>query len=162
MTPAARRMASLAGSSCCYAEADRLLAELADVDFGGEGASQATRRRRRRGVERTTHSVGADVESRREAALSGALSVAAPSGGDVPARKPLKEGRILCVALDGTGLPARPTETVGRTGRNGGRAGTREAKVGAPSRTARETGGPWTGRCFAAVEANASGRPRDR
>lgn len=121
MTPAARRMASLAGSSVCYAEADRLLAELADVNFGPKR------------IERTTCAVGGDVESRREAALSGALSVAAPGpgGGGAPARKPLKEGEILCVALDGTGVPARPSETAGRAGRNGARAGTREAKVGA-------------------------------
>ena len=69
MAPAARRMASLAGSSVCYAEADRLLAELADVNFGPKA------RRRRRGIERTTCAVGGDVESRREAALSGALPV---------------------------------------------------------------------------------------
>ena len=72
------------------------------------------------------------MESRRQAALRGALSVAAPDGGGgVPPRKPLKEGGILCVALDGTGVPARPSETAGRAGRDGGRAGTREAKVGA-------------------------------
>lgn len=46
MTPSARRMASLAGSSCCYEEADKLLEELADVNFG----------------ERTTRSVGDDAE----------------------------------------------------------------------------------------------------
>ena len=34
MTPTARRMASLAGSSCCYAEANRLLVELAEVNYG--------------------------------------------------------------------------------------------------------------------------------
>ena len=118
MTPSARRMASVAGSSCCYAEADRLLEELAGVNFGAKR------------IERTTRSVGADVESRRAAALSGALSVTS-GGGEVPARKPLKDGQILCVALDGTGVPARPSETAGRTGKDGGRAGTREAKVGA-------------------------------
>lgn len=32
ITPTARRLASLAGSSCCYAEADRLLVELAGVN----------------------------------------------------------------------------------------------------------------------------------
>ena len=53
MTPAARRMASLAGSSCCYAEADRPLAELADVNYGAKR------------VERATRAVGEDVESRR-------------------------------------------------------------------------------------------------
>ena len=109
MTPTARRMASLAGSSCCYAEADRLLVELAEVNYGAKR------------IERTTRSVGDDVESRREAALSGALSVVSPGGGgDVPARKPLKKGEILCVALDGTGVPARPSETAGRAGRDGG------------------------------------------
>ena len=126
MTPAARRMASLAGSSCCYEEADKLLAELADVNFGAKA------RRKRRGIERTTRLVGDDVESRRQAALSAALSVTSGAGGGgVPPRKPLKEGEILCVALDGTGVPARPSETAGRTGKDGGRAGTREAKVGA-------------------------------
>ncbi len=117
MTPAARRMASLAGSSCCYAEADRLLVELAGLNFGAKR------------IERTTRAVGADAEARREAALSGALSVAS-GGGKVPTRKPLKEGEILCLAVDGTGVPARPSETAGRSGKDGA-ARTREAKVGA-------------------------------
>ena len=69
MTPTARRMASLAGSSCCYAEANRLLVELAEVNYGAKR------------IERTTRSVGDDAESRREAALSGALSVVSPRGG---------------------------------------------------------------------------------
>ena len=126
-TPAARRMASLAGSSCCHGEADRLLAELAEVNFGAKA------RRGRRGVERTTRLVGDDAESRRKASLSGALSAASGAGGGgAPARRPLKDGGILCVALDGTGVPARPSETAGRAGKDGGRAGTREAKVGAP------------------------------
>ena len=99
MTPAARRMASLAGSSCCYAEADRLLVELAEVNYGAKA------RRKRRGIGRTTRSMGDDMDSRREAALSGALSVVA-GGGDEPARNPLKEGEVLCIALDGTGVPA--------------------------------------------------------
>ena len=43
----------------------------------------------------------------------------------------MKKGEVLCVALDGTGVPARPSETDGRVGKDGGRAGTREAKVGA-------------------------------
>ena len=80
MTPSARRMAGVAGSSCCHGEADRLPAELADVDFGAKR------------VERTTRAVGADAEARREAALSGAVSAAAVPGGAAPARKPSKEG----------------------------------------------------------------------
>ena len=34
-------------------------------------------------------------------------------------RKPLKEGQILCVGLDGTGVPALPSETAGRNGKDG-------------------------------------------
>ena len=116
MTPAARRMASLAGSSCCYAEADGLLAELAGVNYGPKR------------IERATRAVGDDLESRREAALSGSITVLGE--GAAPERKSLKEEEILCVALDGTGVPARPSETAGRAGK-AGEARTREAKVGA-------------------------------
>ena len=119
MTPTARRMASLAGSSCCFAEADRLLTELADVNYGAKR------------VERATRAVGDDVEKRRVAALSGATTVLGVEPVAAPVRKSLKEGENLCVALDGTGVPARPSETAGRAGKDGGRAGTREAKVGA-------------------------------
>ena len=119
MTPAARRMASLAGSSCCYAEADGLLAELAGVNYGAKR------------IERATRAVGDDLESRREAALSGSITVLGADGDEAaPERKPLKEEEILCVALDGTGVPARPSETAGRAGK-AGEARTREAKVGA-------------------------------
>lgn len=40
-------------------------------------------------------------------------------------------GEILCVAADGTGAPMRAREVKGRKGKNGGRARTREVKVGA-------------------------------
>ena len=120
MTPAARRMASLAGSSCCYAEADGLLAELAGVNYGPKR------------IERATRAVGDDLESRREAALSGSITVLGEGAARdaAPERKSLKEEEILCVALDGTGVPARPSETAGRAGK-AGEARTREAKVGA-------------------------------
>ena len=58
-------------------------------------------------------------------------ALSAVGGGRAPTRKMLKEGEILCCALDGTGVPALPSETAGRVGKNGGRARTREAKVGA-------------------------------
>ena len=126
MTPLARRMASEVGSLCCYAEADRLLRVVGGVNFGAKR------------VERATRAVGEDVEARRTELLSPAITVLAREGAanDAsfdrgPARKLLKEGRILCVALDGTGVPARPSETAGRRGKDGGRATTREAKVGA-------------------------------
>ena len=78
-------------------------------------------------IARATRSVGDDVEARRTAARAAATTVA---GGAAPVRKPLKKGEVLCVALDGTGVPARPSETVGRAGKDGA-ARTREAKVGA-------------------------------
>ena len=126
MTPMARRMASELGSARCYAEADRLLNVVGGVNFGAKR------------VERATRLVGEDVEARRTELLSSAISVVGrtdaandASFDEAPARKSLKEGRVLCVALDGTGVPARPSETAGRRGKGGGRAATREAKVGA-------------------------------
>ena len=59
MTPSARRMASAAGSTCCYEEADRLLVELAEVNYGAKR------------IERAMRAVGADAEARRATALSG-------------------------------------------------------------------------------------------
>ena len=130
MTPAARRMASLAGSSCCYAEADGLLAELAGVNYGPKR------------IERATRAVGDDLESRREAALSGSITVLGEGAARdaAPERKSLKEEEILCVALDGTGVPARPSETAGRAGK-AGEARTREAKVGAAGQGRAADGG---------------------
>ena len=42
----------------------------------------------------------------------------------------LEEEEVLRCALGGTGVPALPSETAGRVGKDGGRAHTREAKVG--------------------------------
>ena len=153
MTPMARRMASELGASCCYAEAARLPRVVGGVDFGAKR------------VERATRAVGEDVEARRRELLSPAISVAAgdgaanaPSFDGAPVRRPSKEGRVLCVALDGTGVPARPSETAGRRGRDGGRATTREAKVGAlwlaePDGEGGMRSVPDTVRYFAAVES---------
>lgn len=148
MTPSARRMASLAGSSCCYAEADGLLAGLAGVNYGAKR------------IERATRAVGDDLETRREKALSGSITVlGGDGGGAAPERKSLKEGEILSVALDGTGVPARPSETAGRAGKDGA-ARTREAKVGALWVTAPDGAGgrrtvDGSVRYFAAVESAA-------
>ena len=132
MTPSARRMASLAGSSCCYAEADGLLA---GVNYGAKR------------IERATRAVGDDLETRREKALSGSITVLGGDGGGAAPRKSLKEGEILSVALDGTGVPARPSETAGRAGKDGA-ARTREAKVGALWVTVPDgQGGRRTARC---------------
>ena len=81
-------------------------------------------------------------------------------------RKPLKEGEILCAALDGTGVPSRPSETEGRTGRDGARAGAREAKVGAlwvlePDGEGGHRTADGSVRYFAAVESAADGGEGD-
>ena len=125
MTPSARRLASLAGSQCSYAGADELLRELSGLNFGAKR------------VERTTRAVGDDLEAWRSEAGS------AGDGASL-AREASKPGRKLCCAVDGTGVPALPSETEGRSGKDGGRAGTREAKVGAL----------WVS------ETDAEGRPR--
>ena len=141
MTPTARRMASELGSACCHGEADRLLNVVAGVNFG-------TKR-----VERTTRLVGDDLERWRTEWLSGSITVV----GGAPVRRPLREGRILCVGLDGTGIPALPSETAGRKGKDG-RATTREAKVGAvwvaePDGEGGTRPAPGSTRHFAAVES---------
>ena len=153
MTPMARRMASELGSACCNAEADRLLNVVGGVNFGAKR------------VERATRLVGEDVEARRTELLSSAISVVGradaandASFDEAPARKSLKEGRVLCVALDGTGVPARPSETAGRRGKGGGRAATREAKVGAvwliePDGEGGMRNVPGATWCFAAIES---------
>ena len=146
MTLAARRLASVAGSEACCERADELVRELAGLNLGAKR------------IERTTRAVGADLEARRKAALEPAAAGSpAPA---LPERKSLKEGQTLCYALDGTGVPARPSETVGRAGKDGERAVTREAKVGALWVSERDGGGrprtvPGSVVLFAAVESAA-------
>ena len=156
MTPTARRMASELGSACSYAEANRLLNVVGGVNFGAKR------------VERTTRLVGDDLERWRTRLLSGSISVVGEEGASANdasfdgslVRKSLKEGRILCVGLDGAGVPALPSETRGRKGKNGERATTREAKVGAiwvvePDGEGGMRPVPDLVRCFAAVESAA-------
>ena len=57
MTPTARRLASLAGSACCYAEADGLLAELAGCELRGE-AGRAGAPRKAGGVDECARAAG--------------------------------------------------------------------------------------------------------
>ena len=146
MTLSARRLASVAGSEASYERADELVRELAGLNLGAKR------------IERTTRAVGADLEARRKAALEPAAAGSpAPA---LPERKSLKEGRTLCCALDGTGVPARPSETVGRAGKDGERAATREAKVGALWVSERDGAGrprtvPGSVVLFAAVESAA-------
>ena len=111
MTLSARRLASLAGSEASYARADELPRELSGLNFGAKR------------IERATRAAGADLEAWR-ASEPGAAS------GRSLAAEASKPGRKLCCALDGTGVPALPGETAGRAGKDGGRATTREAKVG--------------------------------
>ena len=128
--PLARRLASLAGSQSSCAQADGLLRELSELNFGAKR------------IERATRAAGDDLEAWR--ADAEARPDAESGGGVSLAREASKPGRKLCCAMDGTGVPALPSEAAGRSGKDGGRAGTREAKVGAL----------WVS------ETDAEGRPR--
>ena len=132
MTPSARRLASLAGSQASCAQADGLVRELAGLNFGAKR------------IERATRAAGDDLEAWRAKADDPDGEKADAADRASLAREASKPGRKLCCAVDGTGVPARPSETAGRAGKDGGRAGTREAKVGAL----------WVS------ETDAQGRPR--
>ena len=72
-------------------------------------------------MERATRLVGDDLEAWRTRLLSGSITVFRGDGAANDAsldgsvvRKPLKEGQILCVGLDGTGVAGAPLPVKGR------------------------------------------------
>lgn len=113
LSPGVRRMAARAGSQEPFAQAGRDLAELA-------GISVPTKQ-----VERVAEAGGdrfkTQVEQEWEGLLAGRI-LPHPATLNVP---------TLYVAVDGTGVPTVPKETVGRKGKGAdGRAHTREVKLG--------------------------------
>ena len=102
LSPAVRRMVGLAASETSFACAGELLDELAGV------ALEAKQ------VERLAEALG-----RQLAAAEAERGAPEPSA-----------ARTLYVGLDGTGIPVRPAETVGRAGKQAdGSAKTREVKL---------------------------------
>ena len=102
LSPAVRRMVGVAAAQTSFGNAGGLLRELAGLDVGAKQ------------VERHAEALGRDI-ARDEAALV----ESGPPAADT-----------LYAGLDGTGVPVRPSETVGRVGKQAdGTAGTREVKL---------------------------------
>lgn len=115
LSPGLRAMTARTGAAAPFARAADLLAELA-------GITLSTKR-----VERSAEAAGtvlcAALDTQAEEIVRGRV---------VPARPPGQLPDMLYLAVDGTGVPMRASETTGRTGKGpDGRARTREAKLAA-------------------------------
>jgi hypothetical protein len=118
-SPGLRAMIARAATAAPFAPAAALLADLG-------GITLATKR-----VERSAEATGQCATTaqalRTRAILAGTIIPFPP-----PARADGTTPDVLYLAVDGTGLPMRASETTGRTGKGpDGRARTREAKIGA-------------------------------
>lgn len=116
LSPGLRAMTARAGTAVPFAQAAALLADLA-------GITLSTKR-----VERSAEATGAAATAAQaddtRAILAGTLVPPPPAPGPRPDK--------LYLAVDGTGLPMRASETTGRAGKSpDGRARTREAKLAA-------------------------------
>jgi hypothetical protein len=108
-------MIDRAGAAVPFAPAAGLLADLAGVSV--------TTKRVERAAEVDGTAANAALERNTTAILAGEI-IPLPPGATVP--------DMLYVAVDGTGIPMRPAETIGRAGKGpDGRAHTREAKLAA-------------------------------
>jgi hypothetical protein len=114
LSPGVRRMIGRVGGKEPFDEGRADLEELAGVIVSTKA------------VERAAEAIGADIEDRakpnREAAVTGKLVMLES-----------KRSRIerMYIAMDGTGVPVLPSETVGRKGKSeSGDAKTREARLG--------------------------------
>jgi hypothetical protein len=102
LSPAVTRMVGLAASMVSFAEGSELLDELAGVAVDPKA------------VERTAEALGREVARDEQA-------VVVPGSPSAP---------VMYLGMDGTGLPMRPSELVGRAGKQpDGSARTREAKL---------------------------------
>jgi hypothetical protein len=111
-SPGLAEMNALAGSEASFARAGRLLSGLAGITISP------------RTIERSAEASGAAARaaSQAEAAAIRARTI-------VPLPPPAPVPDMLHVEVDGTGVPVRPSETAGRAGKDGDRAGTREVKL---------------------------------
>jgi hypothetical protein len=115
LSPGLRIMIARAGTAVPFAQAQTLLAELAGITL--------TTKRVERSAEVTGAAAATAQDQQTEAIMRGQV-VPLPPPGPLPDK--------LYLAVDGTGLPMRPSETAGRAGKGpDGQARTREAKLGA-------------------------------
>jgi hypothetical protein len=114
LSPGVRRMIGRVGGKEPFDEGRADLEELAGVIVSTKA------------VERAAEAIGADIEERaksdREAAITGKIVMLESKRTSI--------GRMY-IAMDGTGVPVLPSETVGRKGKSeSGDAKTREARLG--------------------------------
>ena len=110
-SPGVRRMAAAVGAETSFERGRALLDELAGVQLTAKA------------VEREAEAIGADIAAREQAEIERAvqLELIEIRGPDIP---------ILYIEMDGTGVPTTAAETVGRQGKRGGQARSREVKLG--------------------------------
>ena len=110
-SPGVRRMMGRVGAKEPFEEGQRDLQELAGVALSTKA------------VERVSEGIGSEVENVSEREREQAFSEKIVPFASPPAP-------TMYVAIDGTGVPVRPSEVEGRVGKGGGQAKTREAKLG--------------------------------
>ena len=111
-SPGVRRMQAVVGQEVPFDQGRLQMKLLADLEVTTKA------------VERTAEAIGAAIAAREQAEIQRAVQLDLPMvvGEPVP---------ILCVQLDGTGVPVVKKETLGRQGKIEGQpAHTREAKLG--------------------------------
>ncbi len=110
--PGLAEMNALAGAEASFTRAAALIAALAGITISP------------RTIERSAEATGtaACAATAAEAAAIRERRVTL-----LPPKQPLPD--MLYVEVDGTGVPVRPSETEGRAGKDGDRAGTREIKL---------------------------------
>ena len=119
LSPGLQVMTARAGTAAPFAQAADLLADLAGITVGTKRVERA--------AEATGQAATTVQAEQTKAILAGTLVPLPP-----PARPDGTVPDILYLAVDGTGLPMRASETTGRAGKGpDGRARTREAKLAA-------------------------------
>ncbi len=112
VSPGVRRMLAVVGSEAPFGHGREQLALLAGLEVTTKA------------VERTAEAIGGDIAESEQREIRRAMQLDLP----VVVGEPIP---IMCVQMDGTGVPVVKKETVGRQGKTDGQpAHTREAKLG--------------------------------